>query len=346
MKKRGKVYYLHFARGLGRKPYSLNTTDRSRALEAKRRKESEIWNGEQGIKQRIAERLRFKDLVDRYTKAKQSAGVDPKTLSNYLKTLNQFGDFLKSDLFIDAITAEHIEAFITCRRKCPKQHGEGTLAPKSIRNEIFTLVGLFKWATDRDLLLENPMRKITKPRRVVYDAPRALTPEEFLKLKTAIKNEKFSDIVDLYVLTGIRRSDGLKVTSENFDFEGMIATLPQHKQGTTKTVPIGTDLACVVHRMIERVGIGKPLVQLHPSRLTDNFRAARKDAGLPASLTFHSLRHTFASWLAALGTDFKTLQELIGHRSNEATQIYVHAFDPNKRSAIEKLMLPRKAVNE
>jgi hypothetical protein len=59
---------------------------------------------------------------------------------------------------------------------------------------------------------------------------------------------------------------------------------------------------------------------------------------------FHSLHHSFASWLAALGTDFKTWQELIGHSSGEATQIYVHAFNPNKRSAIEKLRLPRKAV--
>jgi site-specific recombinase XerD len=61
-------------------------------------------------------------------------------------------------------------------------------------------------------------------------------------------------------------------------------------------------------------------------------------------LTFHSLRHSFASWLAAAGTDFKTLQELIGHTSGAATQIYVHAFNPNKRSAIDKLRLPQ-AVN-
>lgn len=127
------------------------------------------------------------------------------------------------------------------------------------------------------------MRRVTKPRRVTYDAPRALTCNEYLKLNGSIRNEKFSDIVDFYLLTGIRRSDGLRITSENFDFERMVATLPQHKQGTHKTIPIGVDLASVVHRMVSRVGGGKPLVQLHPSRLTDNFRAARKRAGLPLS---------------------------------------------------------------
>lgn len=189
------------------------------------------------------------------------------------------------------------------------------------------------------------MRRVSKPKRVVYDAPRALTYAEYLKLKAAIKNEAFSDTIDLYTLTGIRRSDGLKITSENFDLEQMVATLPQHKQGTHKRIPIGHDLAELVKRIVERVGPEMPLVQLSVGRLTENFRTARINAGLPESLTFHSLRHTFASWLAALGTDFKTLQELIGHRSGEATQIYVHAFNPNKRSAIEKLTLPRKAVN-
>ena len=354
-KRRGKIYYVFFAKHVGRKSYSLRTKDRTLAREAQRRIESEIWCNERGIRKKVAERLRYSDMVRRFVDHKKAAGINPKTLSNYVKTLNRFGAFLHTDAFIDAITPEQLEAFITNRRKSPKQHGEGTLAPKSVRNEVFTLVNLFSWAVHRDLLLDDPMRKISKPRRVVYDAPRALTFDEYLRLKAAINipsqdrrihnaRETFSDTVDFYFLSGLRRSDGLNVTSENFDFDSMMATLPQHKQGTHKTIPIGEDLAEVVIRMIQRVGPGKPLVSVHPSRLTDNFRAARDRAKLPSSLTFHSLRHSFASWLAALGTDFKTLQELIGHRSGEATQIYVHAFNPNKRSAIEKLHLPRKAA--
>ena len=65
---------------------------------------------------------------------------------------------------------------------------------------------------------------------MVYDAPRHLSVDEYVKLKAAIKNPKFGDIVDFYLLTGIRREDGKRVTSENFDFESMLVTLPQHKQ--------------------------------------------------------------------------------------------------------------------
>jgi len=72
-----------------------------------------------------------------------------------------------------------------------------------------------------------------------------------------------------------------------------------------------------------------------------NFRTVRTCEEIPASRTFHSLRHTFASWLATLGMDFKLLQELIGYRLDESTQTYVDAFNPKKGSAIEKLRLRR-----
>jgi site-specific recombinase XerD len=241
LKKRGKVYHLYFAKALGRKPCSLKTKDRALAQEAKRRVESEIWCNERGIKRRVVERLRYSDLVRRFGEHKKAAGINPGTLNAYLTTLNRFGTFMQSDLYIDAITPEQIEAFITFRRTSVRHCGEGLLKPKSIRNEVFTLVNLFAWATQRDLLLDSPMRKVSKPRRVVYDAPRALTYDEYLRLKKAITSDTFSDIVDLYLLTGIRRSDGLRITSENFDFEQMVATLPQHKQGTHKTIPIGRD---------------------------------------------------------------------------------------------------------
>lgn len=45
---------------------------------------------------------------------------------------------------------------------------------------------------------------------------------------------KESDIVGFCLLTGIRRSDGLKVTAENFDFDRMIAAFAQHELGMLK----------------------------------------------------------------------------------------------------------------
>ena len=46
-------------------------------------------------------------------------------------------------------------------------------------------------------------------------------------------------------------------------------------------------------------------------------------------VVFHTLRHTFASWLAMAGVDIYTIKELMGHSDIKMTQRYMH-LAPNK----------------
>lgn len=73
------------------------------------------------------------------------------------------------------------------------------------------------------------------------------------------------------------------------------------------------------------------------------FRQARKKAGLAESVTYHDLRHFFASILISSGCSIKQVQSALGHESAKVTvDIYAHLFPGNEdrvRDAIDRLPL-------
>jgi site-specific recombinase XerD len=66
-------------------------------------------------------------------------------------------------------------------------------------------------------------------------------------------------------------------------------------------------------------------------------RRAMKAAKLTAYVTPHSFRHNFASKLLRSGADLKSVQDLLGHRSIQSTQVYLHSHPALLRGAVGRL---------
>ena len=75
---------------------------------------------------------------------------------------------------------------------------------------------------------------------------------------------------------------------------------------------------------------------VRPTYLSRAFRDIRDALGLPSSLTFHSLRHTHATWCLASGVDARTLSERLGHADVATTlRIYAHVMPGRDTAAAQ-----------
>jgi hypothetical protein len=73
---------------------------------------------------------------------------------------------------------------------------------------------------------------------------------------------------------------------------------------------------------------------LEPSTVTKRFKRTLNRAGL-RELTFHELRHTFGTQMAAVGTPLRAIQEWMGHADAKTTEVYRHyAPDPTHGASL------------
>jgi integrase/recombinase XerD len=81
---------------------------------------------------------------------------------------------------------------------------------------------------------------------------------------------------------------------------------------------------------------GRPLTRIFLWSLVKKYC---KRAGLPQSVSPHTLRHSFATHILAGGADLRTVQELLGHSSIQTTQHYTHV-DRDRLKAIHRQFHP------
>jgi len=203
----------------------------------------------------------------------------------------------------------------------------------------------------------NPARLIRRSKESLGRV-RFLSYEEEAKLRKAIaatlpgriKDEGESAFAQLDVAlhTGMRKSEQFTATWDQVDLERGFIYLSMTKNGADRFVTLNSAAVQVLRRLQERhkrLGLPPESTLFHSKRdgLIKNprkwFATALEQAKIEG-VTWHTLRHTFASRLVMAGVDLKTVQELMGHKTIAMTARYAHLAPTHKLQALETLVRP------
>jgi integrase len=165
--------------------------------------------------------------------------------------------------------------------------------------------------------------------------------EEARLLEACVKspNRDLRDIVTVALETGMRQGEIMELTWERVDLSRGVLRLELTKSGRRREVPMRE----AVYRLLAaRPGPrqGRIWSGAFPRAAWDR---AVADAGIE-ELTFHDIRHHFASWFVMRGGKLQALQEILGHRSLAMTQRYAHLAPDHLRS--EMLATERRVFLE
>jgi integrase len=145
-----------------------------------------------------------------------------------------------------------------------------------------------------------------------------------------------ADMILFAALTGLRRSELLRLTPENI--RGNVIVLDaQTKSGRPRAVPMPAEAARIARKRLP-FDVSAPLFR-------KRYEAARKAAGLPA-VRFHDLRHTFASWLLAHGAGLADVRDLLGHSDSRVTDRYAHLAPGHLAAAVARLPRVRRGTRK
>ncbi len=256
--------------------------------------------------------------------------MSPHTLRAYSKDLEAaYTFFAKNNLTqIKDFNIRNIRSYLSVENN-------SQIKRNTMLRKISSLRSFAKFLETRGLIKLNPFKLFDAPKREKL-LPKFLTEEEASNLMEAQPSKlhalRNKAILELLYSSGLRRSEltNLNICDINFQ-QGYAKVLG--KGSKERLVPI-TDIAI---ESIQNYLLTRPkylpadplFLSSYQRRISgEGIRQIIKQSAINTKLarriTPHSLRHSFATHLLSNGCDLKTLQEMLGHKSLSATQVYTH----------------------
>lgn len=191
---------------------------------------------------------------------------------------------------------------------------------------------------------------LPRPRKP-YILPNVLSIEEVLRIFEVTANIKHRSMLMLAYSGGLRISEVVNMRLSDIDSERMVIHLHGAKGNRDRVVMLSEVILeelrdyYRLYRPKEFVFEGQGGGRYSSRSIQLFFKRAVNAAGIKKRVTFHSLRHCFATHLLESGTDLRRIQKLLGHQSIKTTVRYTHVSNTDLirvTSPLDKALKSRK----
>ena len=193
--------------------------------------------------------------------------------------------------------------------------------------------------------LKNNIAKMIRLPKLPEKQPLFFSDIEYDELLSKVKESDLKDLFTFAVNTGLRQMELLTLHWRQINFKDKYVILDNSgyltKSKRVRTIPLTQKaMQIITERELKKNGQQVFTLEgksIKPDFISHKFKSYVREAKLNPKLKFHSLRHTFASWLVQRGASIYEVSKLLGHSSVSVTEIYSHLRTEDMRNAIDKL---------
>ena len=292
--------------------------------------------------EKLSETITLREIFDRFITVYKTETAEETSKRIQGIYLNWIDKNLGAKKLID-VTVEDIQSIIITATQ--------TQAPRSVNYIKSTFHLIFNYAKKHDLYFkDNPASKV-KVKLKDNRRNRFLREEEARTLLDEL-GKRSMDLHDMALLSlyaGLRAGEIFNLQWERIFWDTERIFIADPKNGEGRFEPIHPVIKEMLQGRYQDSATGYVFKARNGGKITkvsNTFQRTVDELGLNDGISdsrrkvvFHTLRHTYASWLVMNGVDLYTTQKLMGHKSNQMTQRYAHLAPGYLEKAVNTLRI-------
>lgn len=250
-----------------------------------------------------------------------------RTIQSYVASMSKLAKFYNQSL--EEITIDQFKDFLHHRINVDK-------VSVPVINQT---ISAFKIIQKDVLYRQWESIKVRRPRRE-KKLPIVLSTDEIADMINATNNLKHKALIALAYSTGMRRGEVKLLKPVHIDSKRMRVYVAHGKGKKSRYTILSAkalDLLRIYFRL-ERPSVylfepqGNSNRTLSDTTLNKIIKNVAQKAGIKKDISFHTLRHSFATHLLEKGINLRIIQQFMGHYSIKTTSVYLHIADigPNQ----------------